>query len=125
MPNNFEQCLYHLNRLSTIFKMWDIMRGPVQILPMEEVDNVLAGVQPITAPDESLPDDLLQYIADSDRKLIFILKDPAYVNDDKDREIIVARMALCKTLNQLREHGIKNAQLETLWTQNDCNEWCV
>ncbi len=101
------------------------MRGPLQILPMEEVDSVLSDVEPMPAPDEPLPEGLLQYIADIDRKLIFILKDPVYVNDDKDREIIVARMALCKTLKQLREHGIQNTQLEMLWTQNDCNEWCV
>jgi len=125
MPNNFEQYLHHINRLSTIIKMWDQMRGPVQALPAEEVDKVLATVQPIIAPDESLPTDLLQYIADIDRKLIFILKDSVYERDDRDREIIVVRMALCKTLNKLQDHCIEATQLEVLWTQNDCDEWCV
>ena len=127
MPNDFEQYLNHINRLSTIIKMWDRMRGPVQALPPEEVDDVLATVHPLTAPDESLPDGLLQSIADTDRKLIGILKDldTVYERDDCDREIIVARMALCKTLKQLQEHGIKTSHIELLWTQNDCDEWCV
>ena len=127
MPNDFEQCLHHINRLITVIKMWDQMRGPVQALPPEEVDNVLANVSPITTPDESLPEGLLQSIADTDRKLIGILKDldTVYERDDCDREVIVARMALCKTLNQLKEHGIKNTQLEMLWTQGECDEWCV
>lgn len=111
---------FHAARIAELVRVWDAMRGPGQALEPEAVDGVLNGVQ---AVDDVNVFPALSGLADIERRLVLVLKDPVYLNDDRDREIIAARIALCQALKQVRETGIQNAQVETLWEKVACTEW--
>lgn len=121
------QCLFHAKRISALVQIWDHMRGPGQALPSEDVDRILAEVtiQNTLIHTTKFLDitSICDRIAKTERILVAVLKDPVYLNDDRDREIIVARMALCQMLRELKAAGIQSGEIETLWIKNDCEEW--
>lgn len=120
------QCLFHAKRISALVILWDKLRGPAQALLSEDIDPILAEVTTETTPSVSTTVNitpLCERIAKAERLLVNVLKDPIYLNDDRDREIITARIALCQVLRGLKEAGIQNNEIEALWKKNECEEW--
>ena len=117
------RCVRHIGAL---VRAWDNQRGPGMAMPPESVAEVLAGVGDVEVEvDVSVPEDVEERIARAERVLVNVLTDDVYLNDDRDREVIVARMALCKTLQQLREAGVSDGVINGLWDAHECDTWCV
>ena len=118
--DSLRQGLFHAARIAELVRVWDAMRGPGQALEPEAVNGVLDRV-PVPVAGEALP--ALAGLVEIERRLVLVLKDPVYLNDDRDREIIAARIALCQALKQVRETGVQNAQIEALWEKAACTAW--
>ncbi len=127
--NPLSQCLYHAQRISKIVDLWDKMRGPVMAMPPESIDQLFAEIPSVEISSTHIPDEhitpLLERIQKAERVLIHTLIEQVYLNDDRDREIIVARIALCNMLKQLRDLDPQIDLINLLWEKNDGDEWCT
>lgn len=109
--------------------MWDTLRGPGMAMPPENIDQLLSNISPPNISSTHIKGTqltpLLERIQKTERILLNTLIDPVYLNDDRDREIITARIALCNTLKQLHDLDTQIDAVNVLWQQNDGEEWCT
>lgn len=122
------QCLYHVQRISKLVHMWDTLRGPGMAMSTDNLDQLLTSISPIEIntqiTDEQIAP-LLERIQKAERILTNTLVGDVYLNDDRDREIIVARMAMCNVLKQIRNVDDQIPSVNELWDQNDGEEWAT
>jgi len=122
------QCLYHAQRISKLVDMWDKLRGPGMAMSTENLDQLLTSISPIEINAQITNEQiapLLEHIQKAERILINTLVGDVYLNDDRDREIIVARMAMCNVLKQIRNLDDQITSVNELWYQNDGEEWAT
>lgn len=128
-PTPLSQCIYHARRITKLVHMWDKLRGPGMAMPPEEIDSLLSDISLSTENTSHLPDEhiapLLARIQKTERILLNTLTDQVYLNDDRDREIIVARIAVCNTLKKIRALDPAIAEVLHLWEINDGDEWAT
>ena len=86
-------------------------------IPQEEIASTGAGQSAI------LP--ALERLEKAERVLLNTLIGEVYLNDDRDREIIVARIALCNSLKSLCVTNPDVEAFRVLWEQNDGEEWAT
>lgn len=122
------QCLYHAQRISKLVHMWDKLRGPGMAMSTDNLDQLLTSISPVETnaqiTDEQIAP-LLERIQKAERILTNTLVGDVYLNDDRDREIIVARMAMCNVLKQIRNVDDQIPLVNELWYQNDGEEWAT
>jgi len=123
------QCLYHAHRISKLVHEWDTLRGPGMAMPPENIDQLLSEIPYPEIASEQIKKEhitpLLERIQKAERILINTLIDQVYLNDDRDREIIVARITLCNILKQLRDIDVSLTPVNTLWQHNEGDEWAT
>lgn len=123
------QCLHHAQRISKLVHEWDKLRGPGMAMPPENIDQLLVGIPHSDIASTHIKNEhitpLLERIQKAERILINTLIDPVYLNDDRDREIIVARIALCNILKQIRDMDANLPLINVLWQQNEGEEWAT
>jgi len=123
------QCLYHAQRISKLVHEWDTLRGPGMAMPPENIDQLLFEIPHTEISSTHIKNEhitpLLERIQKAERILINTLIDQVYLNDDRDREIIVARIALCNILKQIRDLDASLTPVNTLWQQNEGDEWAT
>ncbi|MGA1197916.1 MAG: hypothetical protein ACO36I_15625 [Candidatus Latescibacterota bacterium] len=128
-PSPLSKCLYHAHRISKLVHEWDTLRGPGMAMPPENIDQLLSEISHPDIASTHLKTEhitpLLERIQKAERILINTLIDPVYLNDDRDREIIVARIALCNILKQLREMDANLRPVNMLWQKNEGDEWAT
>ena len=124
--------------VSALIAGFEAVRGPTHALDPEKVDGVLQdagaagklrpeGIQTLAqALEGEDPEAMCEWALKMRRRLEGVLTDSeVYVNDDKDREITVAQMALCEALHQVRAHcggRLPTGQLQGLWEEHGCAE---
>ena len=98
-------------------------------MPPENIDQLFAEISPIEISNTQIKNEhltpLLERIQKTERVLLNTLTDQVYLNDDRDREIITARIALCNMLKKLRDLDPNTEQVNLLWQKNDGEEWCT
>jgi hypothetical protein len=128
-PSPLSQCLYHAHRISKLVREWDTLRGPGMAMPPENIDQLLSEIPHKEISSTHIKTEhitpLLERIQKAERILINTLIGQVYLNDDRDREIIVARIALCNILKQLRDRDANLPPLNMLWQQNEGDEWAT
>ena len=96
-------------------------------MPPENIEQLFSEISPVEISPSQIPDEaitpLLTRIQKAERVLTHTLTDQVYLNDDRDREIIVARIALCNVLKQLKDLDPQLDQVNLLWQKNDGDEW--
>lgn len=127
--NSLSQCLYHAQRISKLVDRWDTLRGPGMAMPPEHIEELFSEISPIEILSANISAEqaisLLESIQKSERVLTNTLIGEVYLNDDRDREIIVARIALCNMLKQLRDLDPQIDLVNLLWIENNGDEWCT
>ena len=123
------QYLYHAHRISKLVHEWDTLRGPGMAMPPENINQLLSEISHTEIRSTHIKTEhitpLLERIQKAERILINTLVDLVYLNDDRDREIIVARIALCNTLKQIRDIDANLPPINRLWQQNEGEEWAT
>ncbi len=123
------KCLYHAHRISKLVHEWDTLRGPGMAMPPENIDQLLSEIPHVEITSAHIKTEhitpLLERIQKTERILINTLIDPVYLNDDRDREIIVARIALCNILKQLHDMDASLRPVNMLCQQNEGDEWAT
>jgi len=129
-----ELWLKEVLKISALISGFEAVRCPVVALDPEAVDGVLqdAGVAGKLAPEgvdklsQALSGEDLERLLDQavkiGKRLNGVLRDPIYVNDDRDREVVVAQMALHRQLDGLRTRlgdDLPTEQLRSLWKQHE------
>lgn len=98
-------------------------------MPPEHIDELFAEISPKEFLSPNISEEqvipILERIQKSERVLTNTLVGEVYLNDDRDREIIVARIALCNMLKQLRDLDSQIDLVNLLWQKNDGDEWCT
>ncbi|MBT3606317.1 MAG: hypothetical protein HOE48_09145 [Candidatus Latescibacteria bacterium] len=127
--DHLSQCLYHAQRISKLVDRWDTLRGPAMAMPPEHIDELFSEISPTDINSSNISQEqaspILEQIQKAERVLINTLVGDVYLNDDRDREIIVARIALCNMLKRLRDLDPKIDRANLLWQKNDGDEWCT
>ena len=128
------QWLEEVLTISALITGFEAVRGPVRALEPEEVDGVLADAvvagklrqEGVDVLEEALAGEDLETLRDRatkiGRRLNGVLRDPVYVNDDRDREVVVAQMALYQELDRLRIQiggDLPTEQLRLLWRRHE------
>lgn len=98
-------------------------------MPPENIDQIFSEISQTEISSSQIKDEqlapLLERIQKAERILLNTLIGQVYLNDDRDREIITARIALCNMLKQLRDLDLQIDQVNSLWQKNDADEWCT
>ena len=98
-------------------------------MPPEHIDELFSEISPTDINSSNISQEqaspILEQIQKAERVLINTLVGDVYLNDDRDREIIVARIALCNMLKRLRDLDPKIDRANLLWQKNDGDEWCT
>lgn len=127
--NPLSQCLYLARRISRLVEMWDKLRGPAMAMSREAVDPLCADIPQeeiaSTGAGQSAILPALERLEKAERVLLNTLIGEVYLNDDRDREIIVARIALCNSLKSLCVTNPDVEAFRVLWEQNDGEEWAT
>ena len=134
LREQIELWLKEILNISALISGFEAVRCPVVALDPEAVDGLLQdaclagklmpeGVDKLSQalPGEDL-DRLLDQAVKIGKRLNGVLRDPIYVNDDRDREVVVAQMALHGQLDELRtrlEDDLPTEQLRSLWKQHE------
>ena len=129
-----ELWLKEILNISALISGFEAVRCPVVALDPEAVDGLLqdAGVAGKLVPEgfdklsQALSGEDLEHLLDQavkiGKRLNGVLRDPIYVNDDRDREVVVAQMALHGQLDGLRARlgdDLPTEQLRSLWKQHE------
>ena len=119
--------------ISALAIAFEAVRGPLHILEPDEVPGALQdafakgslnpeGVSEICdLLDASELPGMLNRVQKIRKHITGVLTDPVYVNDDRDRELILAQIAMCRELDRLPkvDGRLPTRQLQEIWNRFD------